>query len=343
MTTPVTQRDVAAACHVHPSTICLALNNSPSIPLATRQRIRAVAQQLGYRPNAAARNLAFLRGDKGPAASLPLAWINQEPARDFWRRDPAGRAHFEAARQRAGELGYHLEEFGLHEAGMTTGRLAQIIHARGIQGVVFPCLHTYDPTLFQPAWSKFACVSFNDHRAGDWMDVVCPDYYHNADRVIAELVRTGFNRIGLVLTERFDAATHGLVSSRYLRYAATQPRAQRVPVCVNGAAFDERLAEVTRWCRQHRPEAVLCHDAELGAALALPGHEACVVQLGALGVASQPGMDELPGEIAAAAIERVAEKIRRHERGIGENTQCHLIKGRWTGGELATLEAQAVA
>ena len=47
MTTPVTQRDVAAACKVHPSTICLALNNSPSIPLVTRQRIRAVAPQLG--------------------------------------------------------------------------------------------------------------------------------------------------------------------------------------------------------------------------------------------------------------------------------------------------------
>lgn len=343
MTTPVTQRDVAAACKVHPSTICLALNNSPSIPLATRQRIRAVAQQLGYRPNAAARNLAFLRGDKGPAASLPLAWINQEPARDFWHKDSLGRAHFEAARQRAGELGYHLEEFGLHEAGMTTGRLAQIIHARGIQGVVFPCLHTCDADVFQPAWAKFACVSFNDHRAADWMDVVCPDYYHNADRVITELSRRGINRIGLVLTKRFDETTHGLVTSRYLRYAAMQPRTHRLPVCLVGEPPDGRMAEFTRWYQQQRPEVVLCHDAELGAALDAAGHEACVVQLGAPSASAQPGMDELPGEIAAAAIERLAEKIRRHERGIGGATQCHLIKGRWTGGEFAAVETQAVA
>ncbi|MEZ5413142.1 MAG: hypothetical protein R3F03_02395 [Opitutaceae bacterium] len=343
MTTPVTQRDVAAACKVHPSTICLALNNSPSIPLATRQRIQLTAQKLGYRPNAAARNLAFMRAEKGPPASLPLAWINQEPQRDFWRANPAGRAHFEAARRRATELGYHLEEFGLHEAGMSTGRLAQIIHARGIQGVVFPCLHTYDEDLFQPAWAKFACISFNDHRAADWMDVVCPDYYHNADRVITELARRGFDRMGLVLTERFDQATHGRVTSRYLRHAAMQGRNNRMPVCLVGHERKQWLAEVERWYRQHRPDVVLCHDADLVATLEEFGQEVCLVQLGALSAGLQPGIDELPGEVAAAAIERLAEKIRRHEHGIGESTQCHLIKGRWTGGELAALESQAVA
>src|SRR5690606_34320050 len=72
--TPVTQRDVARACGVHPSTICLALKNSPSIPLPTRLRVQAVAEELGYRPNVAARNLALLRGDKHGAGSLPIAW-----------------------------------------------------------------------------------------------------------------------------------------------------------------------------------------------------------------------------------------------------------------------------
>lgn len=341
MTTPVTQRDVAAACKVHPSTICLALNNSPSIPLATRQRIRAVAEELGYRPNAAARNLAFMRADKGPSASLPLAWINQEPAKDFWRTDPAGREHWQAARQRAGELGYHLEEFSLHEPGMTTGRLAQIIHARGIQGVVFPVMHLLDPEIFQPAWGKFACLSFNDYRSADWVDVVCPDYYYNTDRALLELGQQGFARIGLVLSKRFDAATRGLVSSRYLRHADAQGRTRRLPVCLVEDEPDARLAAFETWYRHHRPDVVLCRDRVLGATLETLGHEACVVQLGAAPAGT--GVNELPGEVAAAAIERLAEKIRRHERGIGESTQCHLIKGRWCGERLAALETQAVA
>src|SRR5690606_22275069 len=84
---PITQRDVARACGVHPSTLCLALKNSPSIPLPTRLRVQAAAEELGYRPNVAARNLALLRGDRQGAGSLPIAWINQESQRNHWRAD----------------------------------------------------------------------------------------------------------------------------------------------------------------------------------------------------------------------------------------------------------------
>jgi hypothetical protein len=84
-TTPITQRDVAHACGLHPSTVCLALKNSPAIPVATRQRVQAIAGDLGYFPNVAARNLALLRTEKKAGGSLPIAWINQEPARDHWR------------------------------------------------------------------------------------------------------------------------------------------------------------------------------------------------------------------------------------------------------------------
>lgn len=343
MTTPVTQRDLAAACKVHPSTICLALNNAPSIPLATRQRIRAAAQQLGYRPNAAARNLASMRSDKSAAAVLPLAWINQEPGRDFWRNDPLGRKHWNAAARRAAELGYHLEPFDLHEPGMSIGRLAQIIHARGIHGVMFPCLHQFDPEMFQPAWAQFACMSFNDHRAAEWMDVVCPDYYHNADRVLTELSQQGINRIGLVITGRFDQASRGLVTSLYLRHTAMLGRAHRVPVCMTGDDHAEKLTAVRRWYRQHRPEVVLCRDTGLEEIFSAIGHDGDVVQLGMPGSDGRPGMDEQPGEVAAAAVERLVEKIRRHERGIGETTRCQLIKGRWIGGSLVATATQAVA
>ncbi len=343
MTTPVTQRDVAAACKVHPSTICLALNNSPSIPLVTRQRIRAVARQLGYRPNAAARNLAFMRGEKNPAASMPLAWINQEPARGFWQHDPAGRAHWDGGRRRAEELGYHLEEFGLHENGMSTGRLAQIIHARGIQGVVFPVLHTLDADIFQPAWSKFACISFNDHRSADWMDVVCPDYYHNTGRIITELNRRGFIRIGLVLTAGFDAATSGLVSSCYLRYTVIRHGSSRIPVCLLPGDSPAGGAQFRTWYRQHRPDVVVYRDLPVKTLGVEDGCDAAFVHLGGATEGRIPGINEQPGEVAAAAIERIADKIRRFERGIGHDSQCHLIKGRWCGGGLAAVEAQAVA
>ena len=134
--TPVTQRDVAEACGLHPSTVCLALKNSPSIPPATRQRIQAVAAGLGYQPNVAARNLALLRTERKGGGSLPLAWINQEPRRDHWRTDAEARVYFDGARRRAEETGYHLEEVWTQEPGMTPARIVQILQARGVEVVV---------------------------------------------------------------------------------------------------------------------------------------------------------------------------------------------------------------
>lgn len=57
----VTLRDVAARAGLSVSAASLALSGHPSIPEATRQRVRAAAGALGYRPNAAARALRTQR------------------------------------------------------------------------------------------------------------------------------------------------------------------------------------------------------------------------------------------------------------------------------------------
>ena len=51
MSTPATLQDVADRAGVHRSTVALALRDHPRIPEATRVRIKAVADQLGYRVN----------------------------------------------------------------------------------------------------------------------------------------------------------------------------------------------------------------------------------------------------------------------------------------------------
>lgn len=52
-----TLTEVALACGVSPSTVSLAIRNSPRIKAATRQMVRAQAAKMGYRPNQLARQL----------------------------------------------------------------------------------------------------------------------------------------------------------------------------------------------------------------------------------------------------------------------------------------------
>lgn len=339
---PVTQRDVARACGVHPSTICLALKNSPSIPLPTRQRVQAVAEELGYRPNVAARNLALLRGDKQTGGSLPIAWINQETQRNHWRLDEDARIHFENARRRAEELGYHLEEIWAKEPGMTPARLVQIVRARGIEGVLFPVHRRFEFSLLSAAWNEFALVGLNDHRLAEWIDLVCPDYYRNAETIIRQLARLGGARTGLALTTQFDAATSGLVHSCFLRYQCDVAPAERIPVFFMVEDAAEKQAAFETWFHEHRPEVVVSADAAVVRRARENGLQALWIGLGTAGVPFDAGIDGSTGDVAAAAVDCVIDKMRRFERGMRESTRVHLTKSTWIETRVMQLETETV-
>lgn len=339
---PVTQRDVARICGVHPSTICLALNNSPSIPLLTRQRVQAAAAELGYRPNVAARNLALLRGDKQSGGSLPIAWINQEREKNHWRTDPQAALCFEHARRRAAELGYHLEEIWTREPGMTAGRLAQIVHARGIEGVLFPVDRSFEFSLLTTVWNDFALVGLNDHRLSEWVDVVCPDYYRNAEMVFRETNRLDGNRIGLALTAQFDAASNGLVHSCYLRHQMDVAPPERVPTCFLVDEPAARQAAFEEWLFEHQPTVVVTAESTLVSRARTAGFNAIWLGLGSATMPFDGGMDDASGDVAAAAVDCVVDKMRRFEKGLRESTRLHLLKSTWSAPCVAQLEHETV-
>lgn len=327
--TAVTLRDVALACGVHTSTICLALKNAPSIPMATRRRIQAAAEALGYRPNVAARNLALLRLEKTAGAVLPIAWINQEPDRQHWRTDPVARVYGDAARRRAEELGYHLEEIWTREPGMTPGRIVQILRARGITGALFPVHRSFDFSLLGPAWNDFSLVGLNDHRLGEWIDVVCTDHYSNTDAALRRLRQLCYPRIGLVLDAQFDAATSGLVRGCFLRYQSDSSPADQVPVCFAPDEPEEAIASVGEWLREGEPDVVLCRDAALPQRLRDVRRGTHWVQLHGPVEQFDAGIEAPAADLAAAAVECVTEKMRRFDTGVRETTCVHMLKGPW--------------
>lgn len=67
MTRPPTIADVAAAAGVSTGTVSLALNNKGRVSAGTREKVRAVAAQLGYRPSVRARRL---RGGRSNTVAL---------------------------------------------------------------------------------------------------------------------------------------------------------------------------------------------------------------------------------------------------------------------------------
>ncbi len=65
-----TIRDIATAANVSPTAVSFVLNSKPGVSTATRERVLAVAKQMGWTPNAAARALS---ASKANAVGLVIA------------------------------------------------------------------------------------------------------------------------------------------------------------------------------------------------------------------------------------------------------------------------------
>lgn len=79
----VTLRDVALAANVSTTTVSDSLNGSGSLPEKTRQRVRKIALELGYRPSVAARSLR-----NGRTGILVIAMLPSDvDAESLWHVD----------------------------------------------------------------------------------------------------------------------------------------------------------------------------------------------------------------------------------------------------------------
>lgn len=72
----MTLDDVAKAAGVSPKTVSRVLNNEPNVRGATRDKVLAAAEQLGYRPNPAARSLASSK-------SYTITHLHANPNQDY--------------------------------------------------------------------------------------------------------------------------------------------------------------------------------------------------------------------------------------------------------------------
>ena len=73
---PVTIEDLARRLGVSRSTVSKALNDRPDVSQATKARVLQAANELGYQPSAAARNLRRQRSDKiGLVVNYPIQQV----------------------------------------------------------------------------------------------------------------------------------------------------------------------------------------------------------------------------------------------------------------------------
>src|SRR5688572_25317997 len=125
-----TLRDVARRAGVSHTTVSLALRNDPVLPAPTRQRVRRLADTMGYRPNMLVSALMTQVRLRHPRrATEVIAVLTGGPSADNWKQHSAAVGFYEGARQRADDLGMRVECFWLGLDGARVAEVSRVLRA----------------------------------------------------------------------------------------------------------------------------------------------------------------------------------------------------------------------
>lgn len=343
MARPVTMKTIATQAGVTQATVSMCLANNPRIPAATRERIHAIAERLGYRPHPYVSALMRVRRQGRASQDRPvLALVNGLDREDGWQTTVSltVRQMREGAIEQATLRGYRAQEFWLHRNGMSAERFGSVLHHRGIQGLLLgPLVAGAPPPALH--WDHFSAVRLGVPLPSLTITSVCNDHFFSSLQVARECDRRGYRRPGLLLLRMHRQHFHarwdgGLLVGRHLI-----PKFKQAKTLV--LEDWEHLDPLEQWIDREKPDVivtpssdiVLEHLKKLGlrvprdiglASLALPEmSHVCsgIWQNGRL--------------LGATAIDNIISMLEHNERGLPVQTRVIMVEGVWNDGQ--TLRA----
>src|SRR5258708_2961637 len=335
---------IARAANLAVSTVSYALRNNPKIPPETRQRIKRLAEQMGYKPHPAVSTLmAHIKSARLPKSPTKIAfvWLEQEMAglnSAFNRQSIAG------ARQRAQERGYLLEEFRLFDPGMTSRRLSEILKARGISGVVFSGCDRRTSISLEMDWNSHAVAIIGNARCSPELHRAGHYHYMGMRRIMLELAARGYQRPVAVLESVVNERASRTWEAAFLAYHPAPSRARTA--LKKMVDLDPKV--LGTWLRKCRPDVLIVTKQvfiaplkkTLGRARNDMGFAVISLEESITTVSGvNPGHDM----IAANAVDLVLGQLSRNETGIPGEPKELLFDGHWVEGNTLRPRQRALA
>lgn len=357
-----TLASIAQRLGVSTATVSMALRNYPRISSEMREKVKGIADQLGYRSDPhVQRAMARIRLGRPVATKANLCALGGPSS----FADPFAAALIAAARLRADHLGYGFSLERLDQVHPEPTKLTRMLVHRGVDGLLLLPRGTPWDCADLLAWSRFSVVAIGHCVRSPDFDRVTVDWFSTIEGTCADLVGRGYQRVGAVIDSRLDelgghriatalAGIHlhlPLEPAPVFHYRTTDGQMLAavppvpVPMVISGQAaraafvpvWEDFCDRLKAWYRRERPEALVI-DSE-GTALAVL-HALGLVAPADLGVTvlnrrsdSQfAGWEERPVKVGEMAIDLLDSKVRQAEVGVPATPSVRMIKGLWRDG-----------
>ncbi len=335
-------RTVAEKCGVSASTVSRALSDHPNVRPDVRARVQDEARRAGYQHNRLVGALmAHVRAARTDRFLGNLAIVHV-PSPEQPRPRPMQQTMIDAARDRATELGFHIERFSLERAPHAAASLGRMLHARGVQGVIFLYSKPTDAARDFP-WAHFASAEIDYGSATLLQHTVAIDHHVTLTNALFRLRALGYRSAGLFIEQYKDERLFYKWTAAFRSFQENQGGIGGIPVLMAGAMTRDAFLA---WHRRHGPDLVIGHVDKAvtwlqGAGLRVPE------RTGFFNLnwneRSRPcaGLDLRPELQGIAAINSVVAQIHRNERGLPADPHTVMLSGRWVDGPTLRRSAEA--
>jgi DNA-binding LacI/PurR family transcriptional regulator len=332
----VTLQQVALRVGCSVATASHALSGSGSVRAETRERVRAAAEALGYRPDPMLSALAtYRRQASQPRATANLAFLVYPLRPTEWSRGHVAQDIYQAARGAAEELGYALDLFDLNE-WPDLEKAARVLLDRGVRGLIFP-FHRNRPDLPGFPLAEFAAVEIGALPAvHPEMDRVTMNDFQAMRITWSQLRARGYRRIGLALSASTDANSGGAWSAAYLAAQRAADLPDPPPIHELGTEAGDYFGAFRAWYEEHRPDAVISRKSVRAHLEALGLRAPEDIGYANLGVpeigAPTSGTVFNQAEIGRNAVAMLDHSLRHGRLGLPACPRTVLLHPRWNEG-----------
>ncbi len=331
----VTIRDVAREAGVSVASVSHAFRGARNVSTETRKRILEVAEQMGYRPHPMVSALmSEVRGRRAVDGETVVAML------DFFtgggRLCKTSRMLiYEGATVQAAKLGFRLDLFEPAEEGWSLERLASILQARGINGLIVPPLPN-PPNLPESfPWEDFCVVTVGFTCHSHAFHSVVPDHLGGMELMLREIGARGYQRIGLYISADLDRRVRHAWSSLHLWHNTYDIRPAARGLC----HFYENApdpAHVQEWVQRKELDAVITDFSTVydvfkrNRALRRVG---CASLIGPLSASGMSGINQNYALEGAAAIDLLSTQLYRNTRGTPPFRMQVQVEPTWMEGK----------
>jgi LacI family transcriptional regulator len=358
----VTLSDIAQRAGVHVTTVSLAMRNHPRLPEATRQRIQALAQEMGYTPDPLLRALVAYRGGVIERRNTPtLAYVTNWATRWGWKNVTAHPDFYEGAMAKAKELGYVLEHFWMREEGMSQERLGQILYSRGINGLIIASHGREMGDALQFKWENFSAVKIDYFPHQPALHNVTNNQCDIARLAMQKVMAAGYRRVGFVMHRGWDHAVDHLWTAGYLCEQQMLGTRERIPVhlfpepepverWLNESKSEDQPDQeaFVEWFEKYRPEVIISKSAFVLPALkkmglSVPEDVAFVDVFLEDFSGKTAGVKQNHTTVGGLAVEILAGQLQHNKYGVPEIPTTTYVEGTWRDGESCPMPARTEA